>query len=273
MEKVNLGLIGYPVSHSKSDRYHNDFLSDLGLSERYGKFSVKPEQLNDFLLEAKQNAMRGLSVTMPLKECIIPLLDEVDEAAKSIGAVNTVKFINGKTFGYNTDAQGALEAIKHWYPHPLTDKKAIIVGAGGVAKAIAWVLAKAGMHIVIANRSMEKAVTLAKALNAQVCSLDALGSLLEIQCDFLIQATSLGMLDQEMIIDPSFIPSQIVVFDVVPTPQNGWLEKLSQKGCLTISGKVFWIFQAIEQYKIWYDEKLDLSSAFSIFQKSIEQKG
>lgn len=266
----SLALIGSPVIQSKSDHYHNALLSSLGRKERYFKLDIQPFELSDFLTTAKQRSMLGLSVTMPLKECIIPLLDYVDEEARDIGAVNTVKFDNGLAMGYNTDVKGVMHAITHHYHKDLVGKRALILGAGGAAKAIAWGLAKAGMHVTIANRTFEKAQQLAIPLNAHACSFDTLDPILA-QCDFLINATPVGMMSAQMIIHPSRVPSHVVVMDSVAFPQNEWISTLAKQGCLTISGKLFWIFQAIEQYKIWYDDTVNLTSAFSNLQHAVEE--
>jgi len=266
----SLALIGSPVIQSKSDHYHNALLTSLGRKERYFKLDIQPYELVDFIAAAKKCNMLGLSVTMPLKECIIPLLDFVNEEARDIGAVNTVKFVNGLAMGYNTDVKGVMHAITHHYHKDLVGKRALILGAGGAAKAIAWGLAKAGMHITIANRTFEKAHQLAISLNARACSFDTLAPVLA-ECDFLINATSVGMMNRQMIIHPSHVPSHIVVMDSVALPQNEWITSLSKQGCLTLSGKLFWIFQAIEQYKIWYDDRVNLTSAFSKLQHAVEE--
>lgn len=265
----SLALIGSPIIQSKSDHYHNALLTSLGRRERYFKLDIQPYELSDFLAAAKQRSMLGLSVTTPLKECIIPLLDDVDEEARAIGAVNTVKFVNGLAMGYNTDVKGVLHAITHQYPKELVGKRVLILGAGGAAKAIAWGLSKAGMHITIANRTFEKAERLALSLNARVCAFETLDPILA-QCDFLINATTVGMVSNKMIIHPSRVPSHVVVMDSVAFPQNEWIATLAKQGCLTLSGKLFWIFQAIEQYKIWYDDTVNLRSAFSSLQHAVE---
>lgn len=251
-----LGLIGNPVKQSQSDIYHNRFLSHIGFLDRYEKFELSFEELPQFITNAKRNNMIGLSVTMPFKEQIIPLLDEIDETAQRIGAVNTVKFINGKSYGYNTDGKGALQAIQHIDHRPLNNKYAVIVGAGGAAKAIAQTLSHAGMKITIVNRHFEKASVLAQTLKAQALPLSQLASAIKTKCDLLIQATSVGMLDQDSIIPAHAIPSHMTVLDVLSAPKNQWLEQLAQQGALTVSGRLMWIFQAIEQYKIWFPLQL-----------------
>jgi shikimate dehydrogenase len=271
-----LGLVGCPVKQSQSDVYHNRFLSHIGRHERYGKFELLAEQLPQFIIDAKQN-MIGLSVTMPFKEQIIPLLDEIDETAQKIDAINTVKFMNGKAYGYNTDGKGALQAIQHIDPRPVNKKYAVIVGAGGTAKAIAWELSHAGMEIIIVNRHFEKARALAKSLQAQALPLSELASVVSTKCDLFIQATSVGMFDQSTIISAEKIPSHITILDVLATPKNQWLNQLAQQGSLTISGKLMWRFQALEQYKIWFEPHFkqmpqqDLLCTLSRSMKEVEE--
>lgn len=251
-EDYKLGLIGIPVKQSLSDIYHNRFLTHLGRPERYEKIELSPEQLASFITEAKQHKL-GLSVTIPFKEQILSLLDSIDETAQKIGAVNTIIFKAGKAYGYNTDGIGALQAIQYIDARPLAKKRAIIVGAGGAAKAIAWALSEANMEIIIVNRSHEKARSLAKNLNAQALPLEDLASVVQTKCDLLVQATSVGMLDQSTILPAEKIPSHVTVFDVLIEPKNQWLKQLAKQGSLTISGKLMWMFQAIEQYKIWFE--------------------
>lgn len=251
MNHCKLALIGSPVKQSLSDTYHNRFLSYLGYSERYEKCELSSEKLAFFISEAKQHRL-GLSVTMPFKEQILSLLDDIDETAQKIGAVNTVKFKQGKAYGYNTDGIGALQAIQYIDPRPLEKKRAVIVGAGGAAKAIAWALSQANMEIAITNRSPEKAIALAKNLNAQALPFEDLVSVIQTKCDLLVHATSVGMFDNSTITPAEKIPSHVTIFDILAAPKNRWLEKLAQQGSLTISGKLMWMFQAIEQYKIWF---------------------
>lgn len=251
-----LALIGYPISHSKSDVYHNRFIAEWGLHAHYDKFEVFPETLAQFLQKAKQSNMLGLSVTMPLKTEILPLLDHVDERARAIGAVNTVKFHAGKAWGYNTDALGAYQTLLS-PPSPfrtLQGKKAILLGAGGVARAITWELLHAGAHVTLINRTPATARTLAHTMGAYAATWEAIPALLS-QVDLLVNATSVGMLDANMILEPALIPSSVTVFDVISAPKNNWIDILTKQGNPTLSGKQFWQFQAMEQYKIWYGDK------------------
>lgn len=269
MKELDLALIGHPISSNISYQYHQTFLSKIGSQDTYGKFDVTPENLKPFLDAAKANNMTGLSVTMPLKECILPLLDEVELEAQKMGAVNTVAFRNGQSYGYNVDGIGAIKAIQSVMPN-LKDKRALIVGAGGVAKAIAYMLKNTGTKVLITNRTLEKAEKLALKLNADVIPYkDITATLLNV--DMLIQATTVGMTDAQQILLPEAVPNHVLVFDVLSSPKNHWLNTLAQQGCQVVPGRLMWLYQAIEQYRIWYDNQLDLSHAFQLFQAIIEQ--
>lgn len=270
MPQTQLALIGHPITNSQSHRHHQSFIETQGLQADYNKIDVLPEQLPDFLAQAKQY-MAGLSVTMPLKTVILPLLDEVHPRAKEIGAVNTVKFTEGKAIGYNTDSMGALKALQKQHPESLAGKNVIIVGAGGVAKAIAWALHQQGVQLTIINRTLARAEALAAPLNARVARYNQLPQAIG-TCDVLIQATSIGMFDSQAICPAPEVPRHVLVMDVLSSPANQWLERLSQQGNLTASGRHFWIYQAIEQYNIWYDNQIDMSDAFNIFQNSMTKE-
>ena len=130
------GLIGFPVSGSVSDVTHNAVYDRFHLNAVYVKMPVQPQEIREFLEEARKLPFKGLSVTMPLKEVVIPCLDACDPMAKEIGAVNTLVFNEGKITGYNTDGMGALNAIEN--KMPVRGKRMVLLGAGGAAKAIAF---------------------------------------------------------------------------------------------------------------------------------------
>lgn len=252
MKTFALALIGQPVKQSKSDTYHQYFLSKMKVPGTYEKVEIAAHQLKEFIQFAKEH-YTGLSVTMPLKECICPFLDTIDERALQIGAVNTIRFRNGEAIGFNTDGIGAINAIRHFSSLPLRGRHAVIVGAGGAAKAIAWELTQMGVTLTIVNRNLLKAKQLANQLHVKYAPLHALDECLKAECDILIQATCLGMQDNQQIIAPAKVPSHVITLDVVSSSKNQWLTQLSEQGVVTIPGKFMWIFQAVEQYKIWFD--------------------
>lgn len=144
-----VGIIGCPVAHSISPQMHNAAFKHLGLNWEYVPFEVKPEDLKKALDGLRAEGVLGFNITIPHKETIIPLLDEVTKLPRIIGAVNTVKNENGKLVGYNTDGAGFLESLKLDAGVDPKGKKAVLLGAGGAAKAVAVMLAEAEVDSII----------------------------------------------------------------------------------------------------------------------------
>ncbi|HRD55793.1 MAG TPA: type I 3-dehydroquinate dehydratase, partial [Parachlamydiaceae bacterium] len=159
------GLVGNPVEKSISHITHNAFFEKKKINAAYIKMAIKKEELEQFLQKIKKSDFKGLSVTMPLKEAILPYLDRIDEKARAIEAVNTVFIQDGKLIGSNTDAEGALLALEE--KTTIKNKRVILLGAGGAAKAIAFQAIKKGAFVTILNRNEEKAVQCAKQLGCE----------------------------------------------------------------------------------------------------------
>ena len=148
------GLIGDPVEHTMSPVMHNAAFEKLGLDYAYLPFRVKPEELPQAVSGLKALNATGFNVTIPHKVAVIPLLDELDPLAEKIGAVNTVVNDNGVLKGYNTDASGFLQALLERRVEP-AGKNIVLLGAGGAARAIAYILAERNVHLTILNRREE----------------------------------------------------------------------------------------------------------------------
>lgn len=220
------GLIGDPVDQSIGHIFHNDAFRQASQNAVYVKMVIKPDELAEFLDYAKKLKFSGLSVTMPLKEAILPHLDAIDPEAQAIGAVNTLSFKDGKIKGFNTDASGALKALG-----PCLGKKAVLLGSGGVSKAIAYALKKAGAEVVIASRTPKEGCI----------TFDQIPTRYEI----LINATPHPMpLSSEKIV------AQTTVMDV-SIKETTLLHEARAKGCVCISGYLLYLHQALEQQLIW----------------------
>jgi shikimate dehydrogenase len=148
------GVIGDPVEHTMSPAMHNAAYRTLGLDFVYLPFHVRPRDLPQAISGMKALNIRGLNVTIPHKTSVIALIDKVDELAAKIGAVNTIANDKGKLIGYNTDAQGFMEALNQHDVDP-ADKKVLLLGAGGAARAIAFILVETQAEITILNRKQE----------------------------------------------------------------------------------------------------------------------
>lgn len=245
-------VIGNPITHSLSPSIHNAGYKFLGLNFIYTAFKI--ENLKDAVKGFKALDIKGISITLPHKVNIIPFLDAIDKKAKEIGAVNTVVNNNGILKGFNTDCDGALKALKE--VTDLKNKKIIIVGAGGAAKAIAFGLKEENTNILILNRTLEKARYLAQEINAKFGSLDNLSEIKN--CDILIHTTSSGMHPNtnQSIIPQEFLHKNLVVFDVVYNPKETLLIKnAKQKRCKIVHGYKMLLYQAATQFEMFTNQK------------------
>lgn len=236
------GLIGSPVTASLSQFTHNKAMQELGVDAVYVKMHVEPSELSAFLLLAQQIGIRGISVTMPHKEHIIPFLDETDPPAASMGAVNTLVLDSNRIKGFNTDGKGALDAIED---HLLVrGQKVVILGAGGAARAILHEALRRGAEVSIANRTFEKADRLARIYGAKACRLETL------QPDY---AVLINTTPDPMPIDPAAICPHAVVMDIKSSPlMPELLQHAQSKRCTLVYGYEMFINQAIAQFALWF---------------------
>ena len=230
-------------------------MEELGLDAIYVKILLAPHELISFFSYTKKLGIQGLSVTLPLKEQVLPFLDEVDPKAHAMGAINTIDLKEGKLTGYNTDAKGALKALLE--KTPIKDKKIVIIGAGGAAKAISYELKKQGALLTIVNRTKEKADTLANKLQCQASCLKDIPLY-----DIIINCTS-----SHMPIDKKFILENTVVMDIAISPNTEFLLEAKKKKCYLVYGYKMFIYQALKQFKIWFGSKIDLSKVENLLEE------
>ncbi|KIC73461.1 Shikimate biosynthesis protein AroDE [Neochlamydia sp. EPS4] len=255
------GLIGDPVAASISHLTHNALMQALNLNAVYVKMRVKPQELKVCLNLMKKLGFQGLSVTMPLKEKIISLLDQVDEEALAIGAVNTLLLKDGQWIGYNTDGKGALESIETW--GAVKDKKIILLGAGGAARAIAFEARRKGAALIILNRTIQKAEQLADDFGGQAGSLEMMQACFQAGYDILINCTS-----HSFPIAPSNLSKEALVMDITSNPKDtAFLKGAIKRGCRIVYGYQMFIRQAVKQFKLWFPEKIDEKDALEILEK------
>ena len=247
-QNTNLfGVVGYPIGQSLSPIMHNTAFDERGLNAVYLAFETR--DIEGCVKGMKAMGIRGMSVTLPHKVAVIPLLDEVDVLAKKIGAVNAIVNNDGRLVGYNTDAVGALRALEEKIQ--LSGKTCLLIGAGGAARAVGFVLKEKGVKLEVANRSAEKGRALALSLSCPYIPLDEL----EKTCaDVLIHTTPVGMTPNT---DVSLVSGQIfkkgmVVMDIIYNPLETRLLKVARdRGCLTINGLGMFIHQGAEQFRLW----------------------
>jgi shikimate dehydrogenase len=241
------GILGRPVAHSLSPAMHNAAFRELGLNAVYVAFPVA--DLAQAVAGIRGLQVRGASVTIPLKEDIIPLLDEIDPQAAKMGAVNTVVNRDGRLVGYNTDWLGALKALEE--KTALAEKRLLILGAGGASRAIAFGILEKGGQVGITDLEQDKALDLSRQLGVEVVNPDYLS---QYPADILINATPVGMepWSEGIPIDPDLLARFQVVMDIVYKPlKTRLLQEAKARGCQAIDGLRMLIHQATEQFTLW----------------------
>lgn len=253
------GLLGHPVGHSMSPLMHNDAFTRLGLTHHYQAFDVLPERLEEAVLGMKALGISGFNVTIPHKVAIMKFLDEVDEEAEIIGAVNTVVNENGRFVGYNTDGQGYLDALLGAIDKDaLHQANVLIIGAGGAARAIVTVLSRFGTNgLVICNRTIEKADVLKKECGQktkiQTTTIAEAEATLE-QFDVIINTTSVGMSPNVEAKPMSLekLKDNALVSDLIYNPlETALLKEAKQRGGKTQNGVGMFVGQGALAFEKW----------------------
>jgi len=260
------GVMGNPVRHSLSPIIHNGAFRRMGLNAAYLAFEVK--NLAEAVSGIKGLGIRGVSVTIPFKTQIIPFLDQLDEVAGKIQAVNTICNEGGKLIGYNTDWQGALAALEQKVD--LEGKRVLLLGAGGAARAIAFGLKVRGCQVFICNRSPQKAVDLANELGFVHRPLSFNGRM---DADVLVNATSAGMSpnDEESLVPKEILAKEVTVMDIVYKPlRTKLLREAEERGCQTIDGLEMLALQGAAQVEIWTGKKPEIEKIKEDLRRALE---
>ena len=263
------GVIGHPIAHSLSPLLHNSAFSMLGLDCSYEAFDIEPTSLGAAIRDFKVRGFLGLNVTIPHKEALVGFVDEQSVESKAVGAVNTIIFDGDRIRGDNTDVYGIAKSLEN-YRSQIQQRTAVVIGAGGSARAIIYALCDrfAPSEIVVANRNEKRAKELiadlkphAKQTSLRPISLSSpeLESVME-QATAVINATSVGMypaVNESPIGDPArFHPGQIVM-DLVYTPlETRFLNQASRCGARTISGLEMFLHQGARSFEIWLGREM-----------------
>lgn len=253
-----VGLIGHPVEHSFSPPMHNAAFDALGMDYTYVAFDVNPAELQKAIEGARSLNIRGFNVTIPHKIEVMKYLDEIDDVARLIGAVNTIDFKNLK--GYNTDGIGAVRAIEEVIS--IKNKNVVIAGAGGASRAISFYIAKYGADsLTILNRNVDKAQSLAGDVSnsgliddVKSDSINEINAYLA-DADILVDTTPLGMhphINDQPIATAENMHDELVVFDAVYNPNETVLLKQAiEAGAKPVYGIKMLLYQGAESFKIW----------------------
>jgi shikimate dehydrogenase len=260
------GLIGDPVEHSMSPAMQNAAFRELGLDYIYVPFRVKSTELGQAIAGMRALNIRGLNVTVPHKVAVVQFLDELDHLAEKIGAVNTIVNDDGVLTGYNTDATGFLQALLEREIEP-AGKRAVILGAGGAARAIAFILAERGATLLILNRALELdwaeelASRISQIFGKKVKALELnKENLTKVigKADILVNATSVGMSPRadETPVPADWLRPDLIVYDIVYNPvKTRLLREAEAVGASTISGVDMLVWQGALAFEKWTGRK------------------
>ncbi len=268
------GVIGNPVRHSLSPAIHNGAFRRLGLNAVYLAFEVK--KVEEALRGIRGLGVRGVSVTIPFKTEVLPFLDKVEGLAGKVKAVNTIVNRRGKLTGYNTDCRAALEALEA--KTDLGRKRAVLLGAGGAARAIGFGLKERGLRLIVVNRSKERGQALGKELRCDYLPMSSLARMKagKLEADILINTTPLGMTPQDGAtpMPKGLLRKGMVVMDIVYEPlQTRLLREAEEEGCVTVDGLEMLVRQGIAQFEIWTGRRLEIEKTRRDLRRALQRGG
>lgn len=276
------GIFGHPVAHTLSPLMHNAAFDALALPYRYLPFEVHPDRLEGAIKGILPLGILGLNVTIPHKEAVLPFLDQVDEEAKKIGAVNTIEIASGRLIGRNTDGRGFLESLREGEVD-LSGRRVILLGAGGAAKAVAVVLAEqpiAEMVIMARTRARGKALAdrvtaVAPRLKTSIIGVD-FGPGFPADSDrptLLVNTTPLGMKQEDSSpFPPHLLDPRWSVADLIYRPEETPLLVAAKKvGATVIPGLGMLLYQGALAFEIWTKQKAPLSKMRQALQEALSR--
>jgi shikimate dehydrogenase len=258
-----LGIIGYPIGHSISPIFQQAGLDHLGIDATYEKWEVTPEGVGDFVNRLRAPGSLGINITVPHKQAVIPFLDEVDEWATIAGAVNTIVNHDGRLSGHNTDGPGFLQALLVETGYDPKGTCALILGAGGAARGILLALVRGGVDsLVIANRTLERAETLAQLSSDNGVSSEAISlgtdavTEAAASANLIVNCTTMGMTrgpdEHGSPLLAAQIPAAAIVNDVVYTPLlTPILKEAAAAGATALGGLHMLVYQGVLSFQMW----------------------
>ncbi len=258
-------VCGHPIAHSRSPKIHRYWLKKYGIAGSYEAIDVAPADISQFFSALGANGFAGGNVTIPHKEAAYAAVERRDEAAESIGAVNTLWFENGVLCGGNTDAEGFAanldERVAGW---ATSGGAAVVLGAGGAARAVIHALKQRGFSdIRVINRTLSRAVELADRFGSGVSAhpFEAAGELLG-HAGLLVNTTALGLHgNAELAVDPDRLPDCAIVTDIVYVPlETPLLAAARRRGLKTVDGLGMLLHQAVPGFERWFGRRPEVTA-------------
>ena len=275
---IRLGVIGQPVAHSLSPEMQNAALAESKLKMRYARFEIAPNELQSAVESLAHLDFIGANLTVPHKVAALTLVQEVDDSAREIGAINTIKIEDGKLCGFNTDGKGFSRAIREQFAVDLRDLRILVLGAGGAARAIARQCAKENCErLVIANRDAEKAATLVDQLRSFFAGPRVLGPVARLQSipldeaalrfqiantDLVVNATPLGLQRNDSApISARLLAPHLMIYDTIYSSRSTALVRGAiDAGARAANGLSMLLQQGALAFEIWFDQAAPLAA-------------
>ena len=272
--KFTAAVVGKPIAHSLSPLIHNTAFKQEKLNWIYHAIEVSENEASECIAAVREKNIRGLSVTMPLKEALIPHLDGLTETAKKLNAVNCVYWDGDDLMGDNTDGDGFINALRSQLNVPLHEKTLAIIGAGGAARSVVYSLGKnQAKEIIVVNRSKQKAEKAASlgGPNARIGSYEDLAA-----CDIVVNSTPLGMFgtatEPLLPVPIQFLSANQTVIDLVYNPiETEFLRQAKSLGASTFSGLGMLIHQALLQFLLWTGQNASIAGIESVISDAISR--
>ena len=256
-------VIGNPIEHSLSPKLHNYWFEKNKIDANYSKRKIDKNKIQEVISEIKDKKLDGINVTVPFKSDVIPFLDTLSEESKITQSVNTIYMYDDKLIGHNTDIKGFELSLGETHFN-LKDKKILILGAGGVVPSIIYALEKSGISkIIVCNRTKQKAEDLKK--NFPNINVVEWGN--QPEFDMIINATSLGLNKEDDIgLDFKGMNKEKLFYDVIYNPkETNFLRTGKSLGCQVCNGKMMFIYQAFEAFKLWHKVKPEINEDLKNF--------
>ncbi|MDI6890991.1 MAG: shikimate dehydrogenase [Thermodesulfovibrionales bacterium] len=249
------GLFGYPVEHTLSPAMHNAAFEALGLDYCYVAFPVHPDYIKDAVMAIRALNIAGVNVTIPHKERVIPFLDDIDEEASLIGAVNTIVNSSGRLKGYNTDGRGFTQSLSE-RGIPAEGKDILIIGAGGASRSISYYLGQKAEGLFLYDIDEEKAERLVQDLKKILNNISAVDDITRTErFHIIINATPLGLKGEDPLpFDTTLLRPDQTVCDLI-YKKTRLLEEASKKGCVTLNGLGMLLWQGVFAFELWTGRK------------------
>tara|TARA_Y100000591_G_C21671208_1_gene613011 strand:+ start:126 stop:920 length:795 start_codon:yes stop_codon:yes gene_type:complete len=250
-------VIGNPIEHSLSPKLHNFWFKKNNINANYDKKKIDKSEIQEVILEIKNNKLNGINVTVPFKSDVIPFLDALSEESQITQSVNTIYMHNKKILGHNTDIKGFELSLRETRFN-LKNKIIFLLGAGGVVPSMIYALEKLGVaKIVVSNRTKQKALRLKK--NFPNISVVDWGD--QPEFDMIVNATSLGLSKEDDIgLNLKDINKEKFFYDVIYNPkETNFLKAGKSLGCQVSNGKMMFIYQAFEAFKLWHNVKPEIN--------------